>query len=82
VVARNAHRDDGRTRLGIRGAAEVRVAATLAILGLDGMAFLRTGDVGESVLTQAVGEEALKIMRARDKALAIEIANAVARLFK
>jgi len=46
------------------------------------MAFLRTGDVGESVLTQAVGEEALKIMRARDKALAIEIANAVARLFK
>lgn len=58
------------------------MAATLAILGLDGMAFLRTGDVGESVLTQAVGEEALKIMRARDKALAIEIANAVARLFK
>ena len=46
------------------------------------MRLLTTGDPVEAMLLQAVGEEAGKQLRTRDKALAAEIANAVGRLFK
>jgi hypothetical protein len=60
----------------------VRTAAVLALLGLDGMRLFTTGDRVEALALQAVGEEASNLIRQRDKALAAEIANAVAKLFK
>lgn len=60
----------------------MRTAAVLAILGLDGMQLLMTGDPVEALALQAVGDEAAQLLRQRDKALAAEIANAVGRLFK
>jgi hypothetical protein len=60
----------------------VRTAAVLSLLGLDGMRLFTTGDRVEALALQAVGEEASNLIRQRDKALAAEIANAVAKLFK
>jgi hypothetical protein len=46
------------------------------------MRLFTTGDTVEALALQAVGEEASNLIRQRDKALAAEIANAVAKLFK
>lgn len=45
------------------------------------MALLRTEHPADWVIAQAVVDRAQEIMRDRDKALAVEIANAVGRLF-
>jgi hypothetical protein len=60
----------------------VKLAAFMTVLGMDGMAIFTTADPTEIVLRSIVAEEAVKIAQQRDKALAIEIANAVGRLFK
>lgn len=46
------------------------------------MRFLAAGDPVEVLTMQAVAEEAASLLRQRDKALAVEIANAVSRIFK
>ena len=75
-------RFERRTSGGIRRAADVRAAALLCALGLDGWRLLTTTDTAESAALQAMAQEAVEIARARDKALAAEIANAVGRLFR
>lgn len=60
----------------------MKTAAILSILGMDGMRLLTTGDPVESLAMQAVGEAAADLLKQRDKALAVEIANAVGRLFR
>lgn len=70
------------SRGGIRRAADVRAAALLCALGLDGWRLLTTSDAAESLALQAMAQEAVEIARARDKALAGEIASAVSRLFR
>jgi hypothetical protein len=82
VVYRHGRRRIGRPFGGLRSGREVRTAAVLALLGLDGMRLFTTGDRVEALALQAVGEEASNLIRQRDKALAAEIANAVAKLFK
>ena len=69
-------------RGGIRAAAVVKAAATLCALGLDGMRLITTPDETESLVMQAVAQNTLEVLQARDKALAAEIANAVGRLFR
>lgn len=71
-----------RLRGGIKAAAEIRTAAALCALGLDGMHLLRTPDMTESLVMQAVANEAVKFLQARDRALAAEIAHAVSKLFR
>lgn len=46
------------------------------------MRLFTTGDRVEAITLQAVGEAAADLIRQRDKALAAEIANAVAKLFR
>jgi hypothetical protein len=46
------------------------------------MRLLTTDDPVEALVMQAVGEQAAQYVAQRDKALAIEIANAVGRLFR
>jgi hypothetical protein len=60
----------------------VRAAAALYLFGMDGMRLLATGDRTEALVLQAVAEEALRLSQIRDRNLAVEIANAVGRLFK
>lgn len=66
----------------MKAAREIRAAAILSVLGLDGMRLITTPDRTEALALQAVGEQAARVMRERDRALAAEIANAVARLFR
>lgn len=66
----------------MRGAAVVRAAAALSVVGLDGMRLLTTSDPVEALALQLVGDEAIRLAQQRDKALAIEIANAIARSHK
>lgn len=80
-AGRDAHRER-RVRGGIKGSAEVRAAAVLTVLGLDGFRVLESADPVEALTMQAIGDEAARFVQMRDKALAAEIANAVARLFK
>lgn len=60
----------------------MKAAAALCALGMDGMRLLTTGDRTEALLMQAVAEEVMRYRTAHDRNLAIEIANAVGRLFK
>jgi len=46
------------------------------------MRLLRTSDPVEVLVLQAVAAETIAVLQARDKALAVEIANAVGRLFR
>jgi tRNA A-37 threonylcarbamoyl transferase component Bud32 len=66
----------------VRAAREVRAAAALCSVGFDGMRLLTTADPVEAMVMQAVAEHTAKYLQQRDKALAIEIANAVGKLFK
>jgi hypothetical protein len=66
----------------MKAAPPIRAAAVLTVLGLDGMRLLSTADPVEALALQAVGEEAARVMRERDRALAAEIAVAVSRLFR
>jgi hypothetical protein len=60
----------------------VRAAAFLTSFGLDGMRLLTTADPVEALVLVAVAHEAQAIAAQRDKALAVEIANAVGQLFR
>jgi hypothetical protein len=51
-------------------------------VGFDGLRLLTTADPVEAMVMQAVAEHTAKYLQQRDKALAIEIANAVGKLFK
>lgn len=66
----------------ITGTAELRAAAVLYALGLDGWRLMVTADPVEAVALQAVAEETARMIERRDEALAVRIANAVGRLFK
>lgn len=63
----------------MKGAAVVRAAAALCVVGMDGMRLLRVTDPVELLALEVVGAEAIRLAQQRDKALAIEIANAIAR---
>ena len=60
----------------------MKLAAFMCVLGMDGMALFTTADPIENLVRTVVAEEAVKAAQQRDKALAVEIANAVGRLFK
>jgi hypothetical protein len=53
----------------------------MCALGMDGMRLMSAGET-EALVMQAVANEALRVVQARDRALAVEIANAVGRLFR
>lgn len=66
----------------MKGAAAIRAAAALCVVGVDGARMLTTTDPVEALMLQAIGEEALKIAQQRDKAHAVEVANALARSWR
>ena len=61
---------------------ETRAAAFLTSFGLDGMRLFSTADQTEALALAAVAKQAQEIATQRDKALAVEIANAVGQLFR
>jgi len=46
------------------------------------MRLLTTEDPTEGLVMQAVAQQSVKYLQQRDRALAVEIANAVSRLFR
>lgn len=80
--ARRGRRNQSGIRGGIKAAAEIQAAATLCALGLDGMRLLHTCDDAEALVMQVVAEQSVEVLQQRDKALAVEIANAVGKLFR
>jgi hypothetical protein len=64
------------------GTAEIRAAAVLNALGLDGWRLIVTHDPVEAIALQVMAEETGRMIERRDEALAVRIANAVGRLFK
>lgn len=64
------------------GAAELRAAAFLQAVGLDGMRFLASTDRLETLVMQLLARETAKVLEQRDRAFAQLIGNAVARCFR
>lgn len=46
------------------------------------MRLLHTCDDAEALVMQVVAEQSVEVLQQRDKALAVEIANAVGKLFR
>lgn len=63
----------------MRGTAAMRAAAVLCVVGVDGTRLLTTSDPIEALMLHTLGDETLRLVQQRDKALAVEIANAMAR---
>lgn len=54
----------------------------MSVLGMDGWRVFTAEDPAELLALMVMTEEAVKYAQQRDRALAIEIANAVGKLFK